>query len=161
LSKREHLAIGVPSRLFIYFCERTIEGTVSSDAGAEIRDGIKSVNQWGVCPEKEWPYVTSKFAVKPSAKCYTDAAKQKALVYKSINQDVTSMKTCLATGYPFVYGFTVYDSFESDAVAANGIVPMPAADEEVLGGHAVSAVGYNDSAETVDGIPPRTRQPGR
>jgi C1A family cysteine protease len=55
------------------------------------------------------------------------------------------MKACLASGYPFIFGFTVYDSFESDAVAKTGIVPMPSKTELVLGGHAVMAVGYDDS----------------
>ena len=55
------------------------------------------------------------------------------------------MKGCLASGYPFVFGFTVYESFESDQVAQTGHVPMPQAGEQVVGGHAVLAVGYDDS----------------
>src|ERR1035437_9142925 len=31
-----------PSRLFIYYNERVIEGSVKTDSGANIRDGIKS-----------------------------------------------------------------------------------------------------------------------
>src|SRR6202171_276947 len=54
----------VPSRLFIYYNERVIEGTVRSDSGAMIRDGIKSVASLGVCPEPEWPYRISEFAGK-------------------------------------------------------------------------------------------------
>ena len=57
------------------------------------------------------------------------------------------MKACLASGYPFVFGFTVYESFEGDAVAKSGMVPMPADSETEVGGHAVMAVGYNDSIE--------------
>ena len=45
-----------PSRLFIYYNERLMEGTVASDAGANIRDGIKSVASVGDCPETLWPY---------------------------------------------------------------------------------------------------------
>ena len=44
-----------PSRLFIYYNERAMEGSVESDAGASIRDGIKSVSKQGDCPESEWP----------------------------------------------------------------------------------------------------------
>jgi C1A family cysteine protease len=55
------------------------------------------------------------------------------------------MKACLAAGYPFIFGFTVYESFESDAVAQTGVVPMPQWGEQVLGGHAVLAVGYDDA----------------
>jgi C1A family cysteine protease len=54
------------------------------------------------------------------------------------------MRSCLAEGFPFVFGFTVYASFESAKVANTGVVPMPVLAEKVLGGHAVLAVGYND-----------------
>ena len=58
------------------------------------------------------------------------------------------MRTCLAAGYPFVFGFTVYESFESQEVANTGIVKMPKRGEQALGGHAVLAVGYNDAKQT-------------
>ena len=57
------------------------------------------------------------------------------------------MKGCLAQGYPFVLGFSVYESFESPQVVRTGIAQMPAAGEQLLGGHAVLAVGYDDSAQ--------------
>jgi C1A family cysteine protease len=137
----------VPSRLFIYYNERVIEHTVESDSGAQIRDGIKSVANLGVCPETEWPYDIAKFAVKPPATCYRHAKKYRAIGYQRVVQSLTQMKGCLASGYPFVFGFTVYESFESDRVARTGVVPMPAAAEKVLGGHAVLAVGYDDAAQ--------------
>ena len=55
----------MPSRLFIYYNERAIEGTVDSDSGAMIRDGIKSVAKLGVCPEDVWPYDVARFMEKP------------------------------------------------------------------------------------------------
>ena len=55
------------------------------------------------------------------------------------------MKGCLASGYPFIFGFTVYESFESAQVAQTGHVPLPQEGEQVLGGHAVCAVGYDDA----------------
>src|SRR6202049_4854904 len=134
----------VPSRLFIYYNERVIEGTVNSDSGAQIRDGIKTVASQGVCPEPEWPYDIAKFTQKPSAKAYTDAVTDRAISYQSLVQDLNQMKGCLASGYPFVFGFTVYESFESDQVAHTGAAPMPSPREKVLGGHAVMAVGYED-----------------
>jgi C1A family cysteine protease len=137
----------VPSRLFIYYNERVMENSVASDSGAQIRDGIKSVNQQGVCPEPEWPYVISKFTKKPAAKCYADARKDKVLSYSRLNQDVNTMKQCLASGYPFVFGFTVYESFESAAVAQTGIAPMPKPGEASVGGHAVAGVGYDDAKQ--------------
>jgi C1A family cysteine protease len=136
----------VPSRLFIYYNERVIEGTVRSDSGAQIRDGIKSVASQGACPEPDWPYVISKFAVKPPATAYKDAALDRAVSYLSIVQDLNQMKGCLASGFPFVFGFTVYESFETAVVAKTGHAPMPGWAERPVGGHAVMAVGYDDSS---------------
>ena len=65
--------------------------------------------------------------------------------YSRLSQSLTVMKGCLSSGYPFVFGFTVYESFESPEVARTGNVPMPSAGEQVVGGHAVVAVGYDDS----------------
>ena len=138
----------VPSRLFIYYNERVIEGTVSQDSGAQIRDGIKSVAQQGVPPESDWPYDITKFAQKPPSKAYSDAALDKAVSYKRVVQTLAQLKSCLASGYPFVFGFTVYESFESQQVAKTGVVPFPNLQtEQVLGGHAVLAVGYDDGQQ--------------
>jgi C1A family cysteine protease len=57
------------------------------------------------------------------------------------------MKGCLASGYPFVFGFSVYTEFESDTVATTGVLNMPSPKEKLLGGHAVIAVGYDDKTQ--------------
>ena len=137
----------IPSRLFIYYNERDMERTVASDSGAQIRDGIKSVAKLGDCPETEWPYDIARFATKPSAKCFRDAIKYKAVLYQRVVQSLNQMKGCLASGYPFVLGFSVYESFESPQVAKTGIAQMPTTDEKQFGGHAVLAVGYNDAQQ--------------
>jgi C1A family cysteine protease len=134
-----------PSRLFIYYNERVIEGTVKADAGAMIRDGMKSVAKQGAPHEALWPYVISKFSTKPSAAAYKDAAKHPAVLYQRVIQDLAQLKGCLAAGFPIVFGFSVYDSFESSAVAKSGNAPMPNPTEKLLGGHAVLAVGYDDT----------------
>jgi C1A family cysteine protease len=130
-----------PSRLFIYYNERLMEGTVSEDSGAEIRDGIKSVAQLGAPPETSWPYDASQFATKPSTKAYNEAKNHQVLRYARVAQDTIPIQTVLAGGEAISFGFTVYTSFESK-VGADGIVPMPQPDEKVLGGHAVVAIGY-------------------
>jgi len=138
----------VPSRLFIYYNERVMEGTVSADAGGHLRDGIKSVAQIGACPEKDWPYNIKQFAKKPPQKpAFADAGACKAASYQSIAQNTLQMKTCLASGFPFVFGFVCYDSFESEQVAKTGVLNMPAQGEGQVGGHAVTAVGYNEKQQ--------------
>ena len=102
-----------PSRLFIYYNERVMEGNVGSDAGAYIRDGIKSVASQGDCAESEWPYDDTpaddngvfppgaKAGMQPPQSCYDDAIHHKALSYQSIDQNLADMKGCLSSGYPF------------------------------------------------------------
>jgi C1A family cysteine protease len=137
-----------PSRLFIYYNERVMENTVSQDAGAQIRDGIKSVATLGAPPETDWPYDITKFATQPPPAAYADAKQDLVSMYARVAQILPQMQGCLAEGFPFVLGFTVYESFESAAVAKSGIVPMPKIGEKVVGGHCVVAVGYNDTART-------------
>jgi C1A family cysteine protease len=134
------------SRLFIYYNERAVEHTIASDSGAMIRDGIKTLAAQGVCSEKKWPYVITAFTKKPSAACYTEAKKHTIQTYHRI-VSLTEMRACLAEGYPFVFGFSVYESFESAAVAKSGVVNLPKLGERQLGGHAVCAVGYDDKAK--------------
>jgi C1A family cysteine protease len=144
--KQHQGKVFTPSRLFIYYNERVIEGTVDTDAGAMIRDGVKSASKQGAPPETMWPYQISHFREKPPHAAYTEGAKHKAIQYQRIARSLTTMKGCLASGYPFVFGFSVYDSFESQQVARTGVVPMPNMQTEtLLGGHAVLAVGYDDA----------------
>ena len=138
-----------PSRLFIYYNERVIEGTVAMDNGAEIRNGIKTVNQQGVCSELLWKYSDDQiqFAKKPTTKCYNEALKHQVLSYQRVDRDLVQMKSCLAEGFPFVFGFTVYEAFESSLVSKTGVLNLPKSTEKQVGGHAVLCVGYDDTAK--------------
>ena len=129
------------SRLFLYYNTRLIEHTVNTDSGGTIRDTFKALAKWGVCSEKIWPYDIQKFAVLPPKNCYADAIKHEIIVYQRLSV-LDDLLNCLALGYPFEFGFSVYQSFESAKVAKTGIVPMPKKSEAFLGGHAVDGVGY-------------------
>jgi C1A family cysteine protease len=139
------------SRLFIYYEERVLEGSVRYDAGAYIRDGIKVCYTKGAPLESLWPYVTNKFATKPPTAAYTDALKRKVTGYQRC-ADFNAVKNAVAAGNPVTIGFTVYDSFEGawgdipHGQAGSGMMPFPnTATESVLGGHAVCIVGYDDT----------------
>lgn len=134
------------ARLFIYWYERYLEGDVNQDGGAQIRDGVRVLSRWGCCTEALWPYADSNLFTQPIASAMAQAGRHKVGSYSRL-EDLNDMKTCLAFGYPFVFGFTVFESFESAAVAATGNVPMPGPNESILGGHAVMAVGYNDEKQ--------------
>jgi C1A family cysteine protease len=154
---KQKIASFMPSRLFIYYNERVMEHTVTLDHGAQIRDGIKSVSNLGVCPETLWPYndqnkdddpcPTCPYAKKPSPACYKAALKSTVKSYQRLTPTLDILKGCLASGFPFVFGFTVYQSFEGPEVAKTGILPMPGPNEKTVGGHAICCVGYNDATQ--------------
>lgn len=135
-----------PSRLFIYYNERKLENTTDSDSGAYLRDGIKCIASSGICEEAAWPYELGKFSDQPPDASYQAALTYKALSYFRLNNaNIDELKSCLAAGFPFVFGFAVYDSFY-DADGNGGIVRLPG-NETMKGGHAVLAVGYDDATE--------------
>lgn len=149
IQKKQGLLDIPPSRLFIYYNERLKEGTVKDDAGAQIRTGMKVVAGLGAVSETEWPYDVSKFTTKPADNLYKDAVQDMVHIYAGLdNTKGHDLKQCLADGYPFVFGFSVYASFESDIVVRTGVVPIPQFTEPCFGGHAVCCVGYDDTRKT-------------
>ena len=143
LERKDGLPVAQMSRLFVYYNERVMEGSVNSDDGAMLRDGIKTLVNDGACTEAKWPYIISRFKKKPSAASFKDGLNHQITDYQRIDT-VDQMRACLADGFPFVFGFAVYESFETQAVAKTGKAVMPKPTERMLGGHAVLAVGYDD-----------------
>jgi len=140
----------IPSRLFIYYNERAMEGTINEDAGAMIRDGIKTMNKEGVCPESMWQYIESKFRDKPCSQCYKAALDNQVLEYLRLSpHTLYEVKHCLSDGYPVAFGFTIFESFMIEEVARTGIAKVPQVNESPIGGHAVLAVGYDDSKQAL------------
>jgi len=133
------------SRLFIYYNARVMENSVKSDSGAMLRDCFKSLGTGdsgvGVCSEELWKYKINRFASKPCSKCYSEALKDQAIEYMSVQQTPVQLKGCLADGHPFTFGFSVYSNFMN--ISSDGIMNMPVGSVE--GGHAVMCVGYDDS----------------
>jgi len=136
------------SRLFIYYNERLLENTTNEDSGASLRDGIKALATWGVCRETLWPYSPKNVFNKPTKKVYLEAKEHCISTYFRLNS-LNELKQCLALKFPFVFGFAVYESFETIQVARTGIMPMPKKSERMIGGHAVMAVGYDDNKKRV------------
>jgi len=133
------------SRLFIYYQERLLEGTVYYDAGAYIRDGIKACYTYGAPIESLWPYNESKWATRPTTAAYNDAKNRKVTGYAKCANFV-AVKAALANNTPVIVGFDVYESFEGTVNNTTGMMPYPNINtEELLGGHAVCIVGYDDA----------------
>ncbi len=141
--KKQGLVDFMPSRLYLYLCERIIDGTVKQDAGAQIRDGAKVLASQGVTSEKLWPYVVSNFKQMPPSKVIADALRHKAVIYQRVdNSNADTIKHALVLGFPVVFGCTLYEEFESNQVAADGKVSMPTGSSKPIGGHCMTIVGW-------------------
>lgn len=130
-----------PSRLQIYYDARALDGFQESDNGAVIRSALKTLADKGAAPEDLWPYTPVKVNVAPSQSVYDAATLHQAIAYMRVDQNLDAMRGCLADGFPFVLGSTLYESFSE--VSGSGIVPPPRG--SVIGGHAYLALGYRDS----------------
>jgi C1A family cysteine protease len=145
----EYLIPGtIASPLFVYYEERATEGTIKSDAGANIRTGIKVLNKIGAAQEAKWPYSDgpTKFVRKPTLTAFKDAAKRKLTTYLRCNSRAEVM-AALAASKPVVIGFSCYSSLETEAVDKTGIVPMPKKTDRQIGGHAICLTGYDTHAK--------------
>jgi C1A family cysteine protease len=144
IEKHDNLKMIAPSRNFLYWNVRVLEGVASKDAGAQVRTVLKSLANTGVCSEDVWDYNNNTLFNQPPTSAYNLAEHNKVKVYMAVEHSHTALRSCIAEGYPFIFGFSVYRSFESDIVARTGWVPMPSDSEDMVGGHAVMAVGYDD-----------------
>jgi C1A family cysteine protease len=143
-----------PSRLFIYYNSRMIEGCANSDDGTQVRDAIKGLANYGVAHENDWPFNLKEINIKPTWHIYNLAKTNKIINYLSVvkyyddaQKRIDSINTTIANGEPVIFGATLYESFQSDAVANSGIVPMPKVTESMDGGHCMLIVGYNDDEQ--------------
>ena len=148
-----------PSRLFIFYNERELTGQTSVKCVVRLRDALKAVSKSGACPESMWPYNEDArvLRLKPPKDAFEVATSYKIASYHRIpighlkpEMFLRHLKYCLAEGHPFVFGFLLYESFETEAVKKSGIMPIPDRKyEKLIGGHAVMAIGYDDRKKAV------------
>lgn len=135
----------VLSPLFLYYQERQFDGDLSQgDTGSTGRTSVHCMNQFGICLESQDGYDIAEFQQAPTSEQVAEALQYKAGAYHKLSNTVQDMKNCLASGYAFVVGFTVYESFESDW-SVPGYMPLPKDGESILGGHETLWIGYDDS----------------
>lgn len=139
----------MPCRLAIYYWERVLENSVDQDSGASLSDCMHVMSTHGAPNETLMPYDVNKFTVAPSQTVATNGLLHIVKTPIQVSQNINDIKAVLASGFPFIFGFMVYESFESQEVANTGIMPMPRSAEQQIGGHAVMAVGYNDATKMI------------
>jgi C1A family cysteine protease len=141
--KKKMLTPLEPSPLFTYYTTRQIEKTTGDDSGATIRNAIKSTVSYGITLESLHPYIESHLTLKPSQQAYTEALKHQTLTYYRINNSNNALlQKCLSEGYPFIFGFAVYDNFWTDTEKPGARITLPTRKNYFCGGHAVVAEGW-------------------
>ena len=141
------------SRLFIYKTTRNLM-QVTGDTGAWLRNTMGALVLCGVPDEKFWPYTDSNpdFDNEPGSFIYAIADNYEALKYfchdpqgaNVAGGDVLlSVKKYLAVGIPSMFGFWGFPSFDSCDVV--GGIPFPCPGEQAQWGHAIVAIGCDDS----------------
>jgi C1A family cysteine protease len=102
---------------------------------------------FGTLPESQYPYDEATFDLEPSAFAYAYAQNFQSLTYFRLDQAnvapdalLERIKRFLQSGYPSMFGFSVYDYGN-----AQGEFAFPTPTSTLLGGHAVVAVGYDES----------------
>jgi C1A family cysteine protease len=151
------VAQGLPgkliSRQYLYYYERLHMGPeyVFQDSGAALSDGAYVLTSRGVCVESLWPYWQQlNMSITPPFWCDFNAVKNKVTKAEQVPQTLAAIKHVIGVnGRTVQCGINVFSSLESAATLASGNVPMPAASETLLGGHAISLVGYDDSVEQI------------
>lgn len=144
-----------PSRLFVYYNSREYEGATADNVGVSLRDAIKAIALYGVCRESFWPYDTTQFKAKPSHSCYNAAVGNTVSKYERLEQDIHQFRACLKEGFPFVFGFEYFRSFESPANELTGLMPLPSVEEVQFTQptlHVALAVGYDDKTERITAL---------
>jgi C1A family cysteine protease len=162
--RRTHNRYIDASRLFLYKVTRNLLHW-TGDTGAYLRTVMKAMVLFGVPPEEYWVYDIARFDEEPSAFCYSFAQSYQAIKYYRLDPAGTSpseleknMKTLLAAGLPSMFGFTVYSSYTQ--AGATGKIPFPVSGERAVGGHAVMAVGYDDTLTIQNAAPGSTPTQG-
>ncbi|MDB5101046.1 MAG: peptidase papain [Cyanobacteria bacterium RYN_339] len=151
LQRTENQRVTPLSGLFQYYETRASTPVigwilVKQDCGGTISGAISVIAKQGAAPEDTWPYDISKFTQKPPKEAYAAAPEFK---FKSTKQlgGLDDVKTSLAGGHMVAFGFRVYESFKK--IGADGVMPVPASSEKLLGGHAILAVGYDDAKQAL------------
>ena len=136
------------SRLYIYYNGRRESGySTTQDTGLSIKQGLQAVQRDGSVPEQMWPYIIREFSKRPLEEIFSIGQQNKGINYYDIAPDLLHLKKCLKDGYVVSFGIAIFESFMTAEVAQTGNVPVPQTNEERVGGHAMTLVGYDDTRQ--------------
>ncbi len=139
------------SRLFLYKTTRNLM-QVTGDTGGWLRSTMGALALCGVPDEKYWPYNVDDFDSEPAAFIYSVADNYEAVKYFCHDPlgakipypaVLDSVKKYLEGGIPSMFGLWGFPSFDNSDV--KGGIPYPCEGEIAEWGHAIVAVGFDDT----------------
>ena len=134
------------SSLYLYYETRKLRNAVNLDSGATITDAMKAIAQSGVAPEATWPYDIGVFTQKPPAAAYKAAQAWKLTTGVQL-QGLDDIKKSVARKQPVIFGMVLYHKFRD--IGPDGMLPMPQNGDIMVGGHAVTVVGYDNKKQVL------------
>jgi hypothetical protein len=146
--KEEGVEPALASRLYAYYNTRSIEKTVSGDAGAMPRNAIKAINEYGWCKEIDWPYNILKFNKMPPFNAYRLAFDSKErfeyyFIRSSGAEKIKEVKLALDAGFPVGIGTQIGKDYFNYTVKSEPL--KPPITEWNLGGHYMVLTGYENA----------------
>jgi C1A family cysteine protease len=132
------------SEQWIYYKCKEIDPWPNEE-GTSIRCAMQVLQKVGVPCEKAYPY-NDMFKGKPAS--WAKLISKWGLIDSYYRcDDLNALKNSLANNGPTVIGIACFR--EIFTVGSNGYIPYPANPNEIYGGHAICAVGYNDQTKLV------------
>jgi C1A family cysteine protease len=146
LERRATGQVITPSRLFLYANALRLSGCDGTRSGAGLRVTFKAAIQFGLPPERFWPYDATALERVPDAYLYSFNSEYRDLRYvrldavmQSGTQTLESVKSLLAAGFACALGFGVPSSLTTEPE-----IPFPSRFDSIRTGQAVTVVGYDD-----------------
>ena len=136
------------SEAWIYWNAKQIDPWGVEDEGTSIRYAMKVLQKIGVPTEKGWPYkdVNDVNAIGEPAK-WANLVARWALIESYYRIDtLNGLKLALIDG-PVPIGVPCF--YEIFFVANDGVVPYPSNPDEIYGGHAICAVGFDNNKQLI------------
>lgn len=137
----------VLSPLYLYSKELIADGDFPNDEGSTGVTGCNVSIVAGCCEDSLYPDASQEIK-RPTPEMDANAAQYRMGAYHGLaGSEVALSVLGDPVPWPVEIGFTVYQSFESQAVADTGVMPVPKVGEPVLGGHEVLLVGMDIGAK--------------
>jgi C1A family cysteine protease len=142
-TKEYHKPVELSPR-FVYSLCKELDGAPEEE-GTYPRIAMKVLLNYGVCPEICWPYQPHQ-KDRPKKNAQKDAKRYQIRAYARLKTTLEMKRNLLVNG-PFLAGVDVFESWFDKRAEKTGLIPMPKQNEELMGGHAVCVVGFDDAQQ--------------